>query len=57
MEIDEKDFISFLTIKQGLPKSTVRYCTIRLKVISRWLGGKQLTKETVENFFLWSPQS
>ncbi len=53
MTIDEKDFVSFLTIKQGLPKSTVRYCTIRLKVISRWLGEKELTKENVENFFLY----
>lgn len=53
MTINEKDFVSFLTIKQGLPKSTVRYCTIRLNVISRWLGEKELTKENVEQFFLY----
>ena len=53
MIINEKDFVSFLTIKQGLPKSTVRLCVIRLGVISRWLGEKELTKENVENFFLY----
>ena len=53
MEVSEKDFVSFLTIKQGLPKSTVRFSIIRLKVISKWLGEKALTKENVENFFLY----
>lgn len=53
MKIDEKDFVSFLTIIQSLTKSSVRHCTIRLKVIKRWLGERELTKENVENFFLY----
>jgi integrase/recombinase XerD len=53
MVIPEKDFISFLTIKKGLPKSTVNYCKIRLGVINRWLGDRELTKENVEEFFLY----
>ncbi len=51
--INEKDFISYLTIKQGAAFQTVRHCTIRLRVINRWLLSENttLSKESVEKFF------
>lgn len=53
MTIDEKDFISFISIKQSLAKQSVRHCTIRIGVIIRWFADKELTKENVEKFFLY----
>lgn len=52
MTINEKDFISFITIKQSLAKQSIRHCTIRIGVINRWFADKELTKENVEKFFL-----
>ncbi|HSW88898.1 MAG TPA: tyrosine-type recombinase/integrase [Candidatus Saccharimonadales bacterium] len=52
MLINEKDFQSFLTIKQGSASQTVRHCMIRLRVINKWFADKELTKENVEQFFL-----
>lgn len=51
MIIDEKDFISFISVKQNLDKESVRHCTIRIRVINRWFVDKELTKENVEKFF------
>lgn len=52
MIVEEKDFISFVSIKQNLAKSSIRNCIIRVRVINRWFAGKDLTKENVEKFFL-----
>lgn len=52
MTIDEKDFISFITIKQNLSKQSIRHCTIRIRVINEWFVDKELTKECVEKFFM-----
>lgn len=52
MQIDEKDFISFITIKKSLAKQSIRNCDIRIRIINKWLAEKELTKETVEQFFL-----
>lgn len=50
--IDEKDFISFLTVKKGLSEQSIRHCRIRLNVIEKWFENKIISKETVEQFFL-----
>jgi integrase len=52
MTIDEKDFISFITIKQNLAKESIRHCVIRFRVLKKWFGDEELTKENVEKFFL-----
>lgn len=52
MQIDEKDFISFITIKQNLAKQSIRHCIIRIRIINKWFAEKELTKENVEKFFL-----
>lgn len=52
MIVEENDFISFVSIKQNLAKSSIRNCVIRIRVINRWFAGKDLTKENVEKFFL-----
>jgi len=52
MLIDEKDFISFITIKRNLSQQSIRHCEIRIRVINKWFSDKELTKENVEKFFL-----
>lgn len=52
MKINEKDFLSFITIKKNLSVQSVRHCRIRLRVIKRWLKDKELTKQLVEEFFM-----
>jgi len=52
MQIDEKDFISFITIKKNLSLQSIRHCVIRIRVINKWLIDKELTKETLEKYFL-----
>jgi len=52
MRIDEKDFISFITIKQNLAPESVRHCLIRFRVLKKWFIDKELTSENVEKFFL-----
>jgi site-specific recombinase XerD len=52
MTINEKDFLSFITIKQNLSEQSVRHCRIRIGVLNKWFAEKELTKENVEVFFL-----
>ncbi|KKR49640.1 MAG: hypothetical protein UT84_C0022G0003 [Candidatus Curtissbacteria bacterium GW2011_GWA1_40_16] len=52
MQIDEKDFLSFITVKQNLAPETIRHCMSRFRIIKAWFAGKELTKENVEKFFL-----
>jgi len=52
MTIEEKDFLSFITIKQNLAKQSIRHCMIRFRVLKKWFGEEELTKENVEKFFL-----
>lgn len=56
MQINEQDFLSFLTTKQGLADNSIRLCRTRIGVINKWLGDKELTKENVEKFFLWKKE-
>ncbi len=52
MTIEEKDFSSFITIKQNLAPESVRHCLIRFRVLKKWFDDKELTKEDIEKFFL-----
>lgn len=52
MTIDEKDFISFITIKQNLAPQSIRHCKIRIRKMNEWFMNKELNKENVEKFFL-----
>lgn len=47
MQVNEEDFLSFLTTKQGLADNSIRLCRTRIGVINKWLGDKELTKENV----------
>lgn len=51
--INEQDFISYLSIKQGSSSTTVRHCVIRLRVVLRFLTetNSELNSQTVEKFF------
>lgn len=51
MQVNEKDFYSFITIKRNLAKQSVRHCMIRLKLINDWFSDKSLDKASVETFF------
>ncbi len=51
MQIDEKDFYSFITIKRNLSTQSVRHCMIRIRVFNRWFVDKELSKKNVEIFF------
>jgi site-specific recombinase XerD len=52
MHINEKDFISFITIKQNLAPESIRHCLIRIRVINKWFNNIDLTKENAERFFM-----
>jgi integrase len=52
MQIDEKDFLSFITIKQNLSEQSVRHCRIRISLINKWFDCKELNKQNVEKYFL-----
>jgi len=52
MKINETDFLSFITIKKSLATQSIRHCRIRFRVINRWLGERELTKQLVEEFFM-----
>jgi integrase/recombinase XerD len=51
MQVDEANFHSFVSIKQGLATQSIRHCDIRIRVINRWFIDKELTKENIEKFF------
>lgn len=53
MQIDEKDFQSFITIKEGLDAGSIRHCMSRIGIFNAWLrlNDVQLTQESVEQFF------
>lgn len=52
MQISEKDFHQFLTIKQGLADNSIRHAMIRIRIINAWLETNELTKESIERFFM-----
>lgn len=52
MKIDEKDFLSFITVKRGLAPQSIRHCMIRIRIINKWLETNELNKQSVEAFFL-----
>jgi len=52
MHISEKDFKSFITVKQNLAPQSVRHCLSRLGIINRWFADKDLNKDNVEKFYM-----
>lgn len=52
MQINETDFLSFITIKKNLAEQSIRHCRIRFRVINRWVKDRELTKQLVEEFFM-----
>jgi len=56
--MNEQDFVRFITIKKGLSANSIRTCRIRFGIITKWLAenNKELTKETVEEFFYYLKQ-
>lgn len=52
MTINEKDFLSFITIKQNLSSESIRHCISRVHLINDWFSDKELTKESLEEYFL-----
>lgn len=50
--INEKDFLSFITIKQNLSQQSIRHCMIRVRKINEWFLNIELNKENVEKFFM-----
>ncbi len=53
MQINEQDFYSFLTVKEGLDKNSVKQCMSRIRIINQWLEGREISKELVESFFVF----
>lgn len=53
MQIDKKDFYSFLTTKEGLAENSVKNCIKTLSNINKWLVDKELSKENIEEFILY----
>lgn len=53
MQINEKDFKSFITIKLALSPESVRHCMSRFYLILGWFGERELTKKNVEEFFMY----
>lgn len=52
MTINEKDFLSFITVKQNLAPQSIRHCVIRIRLINKWFANIELTKENIEKFFM-----
>jgi len=52
MTIDEKDFLSFVSVKEGLDKNSVRLCRNKVGLINIALENRELNKQFVEEFFL-----
>ncbi len=52
MQIEEKDFVKFLTINQGIVGNTIRTYSNRFRIIVAWLENNnlELTNENVINF-------
>lgn len=55
MQIDVKDFGTFLTVKEALGTESVRHCLSRIGIFNAWLlsSGSILSQSSVEQFFLF----
>ncbi len=55
MQIDEQDFHSFITIKEGLNASSVRHCMGRVGIFNDWLQNSHvdLSQSSIEKFFTY----
>lgn len=50
MAFDEKDYLVFLEINQDHAKNTIKQYKLRVFAFFRWLGDKELNKESVQQF-------
>lgn len=55
MDINLEDFVSFLTIKKGLSKNSLKLCRIRARLVFNWLkeNKKLLSKSSLEEYFMY----
>ena len=51
MPIDEKDFVRFVSIKEGLDENSVNNCRKTIRLVNIWFINKEITKENIELFF------
>lgn len=51
MQIDEIDFIRFVSIKEGLADNSIDNCRKTIRLIKLWFKEKILSKDNVEAFF------
>lgn len=54
---DERDFLSFLITKSSLDKSSVKSCRNNVNRLIRWLNGRELTKQVLEEYFIFLIES
>lgn len=47
---DEEDFLSFISTKQSLDKSSIKVCKTRLGVFVAWLNHREIDKRAIEDF-------
>ncbi len=52
MFIDETDFKSFISVKLGLAPESIKHCLNRLRIINDWFRNREMTKQSVEEFFM-----
>lgn len=53
--IDIQDFLSFVTVKKGLAKNSIKHCKIRVAIYLDWvrINEKEVSKKSVEEFLLY----
>ncbi len=53
MQIEIRDFLSYITVKKGLADNSVKCCRIRISLFSDWLNDKkkEISKQSVEEYF------
>lgn len=53
--INKDDFLRFLIVKKRLSKNSIRHCTYRFNVVSRWIrnNDKTLSRDAIEEFFVY----
>ncbi len=53
LEFDKKDFLSFLVTKESLDKGSIKTCRNTANRLFEWLNGDELTKQSLERYFLF----
>lgn len=53
MEINEKDFLSFITTKESLDDTSIKTCRNTVNRLFKWLNKEDLTKQSLEKYFVF----